>query len=184
MSTLRLITTPYSFNKSLFEAYSDIFSLVNDDDWVCFIDGDVAFLEMSDFGHIIQGYIDRYPETGLFTCYASRCHYECQKTDFDMSTDSIKEVAKKTVAMRSKLWEYSTIERRIAGHLIVMQKSTWNKIFPILEINVLKKRKKILGFDTLLSNAVCYHGFDIKLMKGLFVFHYLRMLNGTNDKIE
>lgn len=185
MGKLRLTVTPYSFNKNLFEAYSDVMSLVNNDDWVCFIDCDVAFLETSDFGHLIQGYIDRYPETGMFTCYASRCHYGCQMTDFDMETDSIMAIAQKTVDVRdSMLWEYETIERKIAGHLIAIKKSTWLNILPILKKKVTKRDKKILGFDTQLSNAILHNGFDIKLMKGVFIFHYLRMLNGSNDKLE
>lgn len=182
---LRLTVTPYSFDKSLFNAFSDVFTLVGNTDWVCFIDCDVAFLEMSDFGHLIQGYIDRYPETGMFTCYASRCHYGCQRTDFDMESDSIKDVAQKSIDVKEKgLWEYVNIERKIAGHLIVIQKKTWRAIFPELRKMVLKKDKKILGFDTQLSNAILKKGYDIKLMEGIFVFHYLRMLNGKNDKIK
>ena len=181
---LRLTVTPYSFSKNMFGAYCDIMSMVNADDWVCFTDCDVAFLEMSDFGDVIQGYIDRYPDTGMFTCYASRCHYSCQRTNFDMGTDSIVAVAQESVDVRNKMeWKYKSIKRKVAGHLLVMQKRTWLAILPTLNGYVKKKKKKILGFDTQLSRALLIKGYDIKLME-VFVFHYLRMLNGKNDKIE
>ena len=67
--------TPYSFEKKLFEAYDGYMDLVpNDNDWVCFLDGDTFFFE-NNFGHQIREYTERYPEAGMFTSYASRSSY-------------------------------------------------------------------------------------------------------------
>lgn len=183
---LRLITVPYSFDKNLFKAYDDIFRIVDKNDWVCFMDADTAFLEMSDFGDVIQAYIDRYPNTGIFTCYATRCHYSRQKRrGVDSGSDSIKYLAEESIKVRKDLHlQVKDISQRIAGHLVVMKKANWLKIREILKSRCVQKKKNILGFDTQLSYSVLEAGMDIKLMRGVMVFHYLRMLTGKNDKIK
>lgn len=180
----RLITTPYSHNGKLMDAYTDIFGMVGDNDWVCFMDGDVAFLEMSDFGHLLGDYIEKYPETGLFTCYASRCHYEPQtRKGVDREQDSIKYYAQQSVQVRQQLHpQVKLMNRRVAGHLLMMQKKVWLEIYPVLEHRA--ARKQILGFDTQLSYSVLDHGYDIRVMRGILVFHYLRFLTGKNPIIK
>lgn len=182
--SLRLTVTPYSFSRNLFDAYDDVFSMVNDSDWVCFLDADVAFLETSDFGHLIQGYIDKYPDTGIFTCYASRCHYATQtRKGVSQDQDSIRYYAQKTVDIRAELnLKVKEIDRRIAGHLIVIKKATWMAIREDLKKRT--EKKKILGFDTQLSYTVLDFGLKIRLMRSLMVFHYLRLLTGKNVKIK
>ena len=184
MNKLKLITVPYSFNQRLFEAYDDIFKLLKPDEWVCFLDGDTAFLEMADFGHVLQEYIDKYPDTGMFTCYATRCHYGIQKFHtVDESSDSIKYLAQKTLDLRKvNHLKVKEVERRIAGHLIMMKKATWNVIKK--EVEKKSKSKRILGFDTKLSNALLKYKYKIRVMEGVLLFHYLRMLTGENDKIR
>lgn len=184
MSQLKLICTPYSFEGKLFEAYDGIFERMDEADWVCFMDGDVAFLEMSDFGHVIQEYIDKYPDTGLFTCYASRCHYaRQQRKNVDRASDSIDYYAVMTIKTKQELHlQVKNIETKIAGHLIVMQKQTWTKLRKTIKARSMKKN--ILGFDSQLSYSVLDAGLDIKLMRGVLVFHYLRKLTGQNKKIK
>lgn len=180
----RLITIPYSFNGKLFEAYDGIFDLVQQGDWVCFMDGDVAFLEMADFGHVLNEYIEKYPETGMFTCYATRCHYQNQmRKTVANDVDSIKYYALQTVEVRHELHlKVKNVERKIAGHLIMMKKETWQSVRRVLKAKT--RGKKILGFDTQLSYALLENGYDIKLMRGVLVFHYLRFLTGKNRKIK
>lgn len=183
MNKLRLITTPYSFNGKLFEAYDDIFSMVNEQDWVCFLDGDTAFLEMANFGHLLQDYIDLYPTTGMFTCYATRCHYEAQtRKGVDPKQDSIKYFAKKVLEVKQLHPKTKPMNRRVAGHLLMLKKETWTTIRPTLIKEA--KDKKILGFDTKLSNSLLKHGYDIKVMRGILIFHYLRFLTGKNNLIK
>lgn len=184
MNTLKLITKPYSFNGILLEAYNDIFNLVELNDWVCFMDADAAFLETSNFGHVLQAYINKYPETGAFTCYATRCHYDTQRLPHvNQAQDSIKYHAAQIIAARkTNHLKTAQLNRRIAGHLIVIKKATWVKILPTLKAKA--ANKKILGFDTKLSYSLLEHGYDIKLMQGLLIFHYLRFLTGKNTLIK
>lgn len=180
---LRLITTPYSFNGRLLEAYDSIFSMVSDNDWVCFMDGDTAFLEMSDFGHKLQDYINLYPDTGMFTCYATRCHYERQRRrNVDMDQDSIKYYAKKSIEVKQLHPQVKSMNRRVAGHLLMLKKSTWETVKPVLMEKA--KNKKILGFDTQLSYSLIEKGYDIKVMRGILLFHYMRFLTGKNNFIK
>ena len=174
--------TPFSFNKKLFEAFDQYMNLVPDpEDWVVMMDGDTAFL-LPNFGHQIKTYTEKYPDTGLFTCYASRCHYQCQvPTSANMNSDSIlyhKKIANTQYSMLNG--EVKEINRRIAGHLMVMKKKTWLKIRD--EVKSTARGKNILGVDTKISNAILKAGLKIRLMQGMYIFHYLRMEEGFNYK--
>jgi GT2 family glycosyltransferase len=71
------------------------------------------------------------------------------------------------------------LDRRIAGHLWVMKKSIWTWI----RHDVYRKaeKKHILGVDTKISNAILEAGYKIRLMKELYIFHYLRMAEGFDS---
>jgi len=168
--------TPYSFNFKLLDAIADCMELLQPDDWAVIMDGDTMFLH-PDFGHQIQQHIENHPEAGLFTCFASRCHYSIQRiVGVDPFNDSIlyhKEVADGTSAF---VGESVEIHRKIAGHLMVIRKSTWDQILPIL----IKKAsgKHILGVDTKISKTILEIGMDIRLMKDVYVLHYCRLAEG------
>jgi hypothetical protein len=172
--------TPYSFEKNLFEAIDTYMQLLPDDqDWAVLMDGDTAFLR-SDFGHQIQRYIDKYPDTGLFTCYASRCHYQIQtRRGTDMNSDSILYHRQQAESIfRSLDGHVKEIDRRIAGHLMVIKKETWLLIRD--EVKRTTMDKNILGVDTKISYAILNHHLKIRLMRGLYIFHYLRLMEGFN----
>jgi hypothetical protein len=175
--------TPYSFEKKLFEAYDHYMNLVrNPDDWVCFTDGDTAFLR-PDFGMMIRNYTDKYPDTGMFTSYASRCHYQFQmiKGGAYLSDPSIlthKELADE--AAGSYPLGINECNRRIAGHLMLIRKSTWLRIRE--KVKTRCADRKILGIDTRISYAVLNAGLKIRIMKGIYILHYLRMKEGLDYK--
>lgn len=174
--------TPYALDKKFLHEIDRYFSLVqNDDDWVVLMDGDISFLR-SDFGRVIDRYTKQHPDTGLFTCYASRCHYQCQVPRFgDMDNDSIlfhKQTADQCASQN--YGKVKEINRRIAGHLMVIRKRTWNQIRG--EVFRTAAEKQILGVDTKISNAVLKAGLKIRLMRELYVFHYLRMAEAFDHK--
>ena len=112
--------TPYSFDKKLFDAIDSYMELIrNPEDWICLLDGDTAFL-LPDFGHQIQSYIDSYPDTGLFTCYASRCHYSCQLYEYsDLNNADILYHRTKAEEVYCRYnGRVKEINRRIAGHRV------------------------------------------------------------------
>jgi hypothetical protein len=114
------------------------------DDWAVIAHVDKMFLQ-PDFGHQIQRHIETNPEAGLFNCCASRCHYKIQQvTRAHLLNDSIlyhKEIANEMKQGSSGV--SSAITRRIAGYLMVIRKSTWDKILP--EVRVTASEKRIPG---------------------------------------
>lgn len=174
---------PYSFNKLYFNAIDhEINRLPNDNDWLVILDGDTAFL-LSDFGHQIEHYIKQYPDTGLFTCYASRCHYAWQRVPGSDQENPDIRYHRKIAEQQSKLLgQVAEIDKRIAGHMMVIQKKTWLKIRNTAKNAA--KEKYILGVDTKISNAIRVHGYKIRLMKSIYILHYLRMNDGKNDHIK
>jgi GT2 family glycosyltransferase len=176
--------TPYSFQKKLFEAFDEYVSMVKStEDWICFTDGDTAFLK-SDFGHKIYEYIEKYPDTGLFTCYASRCHYKIQVppgADPDNPSILFHRNLCGEIDQRYHL-QIDDIKRRIAGHLLVFQKKTWLRIRAKVETRCWSKN--ILGVDTKISYEILNCGLKIRLMKGIYIFHYLRMAEGYGSKVH
>ena len=180
---LRFVT-PYSFNKKLFEAYDIEMQITpNENDWVCFMDGDIAFL-VPNFGHQIKNYINKFPDTGMFTCYASRCSYPVQvRKGTDMNNPNILYHEKKANEIYRTLdGQVKEINRKVAGHLLVIQKKTWLKIRGEVAKRVVEQDKHILGVDTKISNAILKAGLKIRLMRGMYILHYFRMANGAGDK--
>lgn len=175
--------TPYSFRKKLFEAYDDYMKLIpNDDDWGCLMDGDMAFL-LSDFGNQIEDYITKFPDTGLFTCYGSRCPYGHQvKAGVNQNTDSIRTIYDNTVRLRQNdHLKVTQINRRIAGHLMVIRKRTWMKYRE--EIAAHAENANIQAVDTAISDILLKHQEKILLMEGLQVFHYYRQYSMSEKHI-
>lgn len=174
--------TPYSFEKKLFEAYDKYMSLIGEQDWACFLDGDTAFLR-SDFGFRLKEYTERYPDTGMFICYASRCHYHFQQVNggADMNDPSIlrhKDICDDIDAKYRG--QVQDVHRRAAGHLLMIRKSTWSRIRGTIILRTVNKR--ILGVDTQISYSLLKNGFSIRLMRGIYILHYLRMKEGFDFK--
>ena len=166
--------TPYSFQKKLFEAYDAYMQVVaNEHDWVCLMDGDAAFL-LSDFGHQLQDYINKYPATGMFTCYASRCPSGYQvKAGVNQASDSVKYIFENTKTLRQQEHlKVTDLGKRVAGHLMLIQKKTWTKYRA--EIATQAASANIQAVDTAISDVLLRHNEKILLMQGLQAFHYYR----------
>lgn len=175
--------TPYSFDKKLFEAYDSYMNLVSDpNDWICIMDGDVLFL-ISDFGHQMQTYIDKYPDAGLFTCYTSRTSRpKLRWPGADMENPSM--IYHRTKAEQLHAAYHGQVEDlkdlNALGYLMLFKKSTWLLIRD--QVKEWTLDKNILGVDTRISKAIREAGFKSYLMRGMYVLHYYRMKDGVNDK--
>lgn len=172
--------TPYDDQKRLFYAIDRYIGLIkNENDWVVITDGDIAFLR-PDFGEVIKRYTADYPDTGLFTCYASRCHYPIQMLPgVNMNSDSIlyhKKIADQCAKDNKN--RIDEINGKIAGHLMVIRKGTWVNIRD--EVYHKTIRKNILGVDSKISYAVLEAGLKIRLIKELYILHYCRLAEGMD----
>lgn len=174
--------TPYAFNKKLVEAFDAYMSLIeNPNDWICSMDGDVAFLR-SDFGHHMQEYIDKYPDTGIFTSYVSRSRtpWMMPPNHIFNDTNIINHKRKTDWHFNNQHIDVAEINTRVIGCLMLMKKSTWL----LVRDEVLEKcaDKKILSVDTIISQTVLGKGLKLRLMKGIYIYHYYRHLEGANNK--
>jgi hypothetical protein len=174
---------PYSFEKKLFQAYDMYMDLIKSDDWACFTDGDTCFFE-NNFGHQVKSYIEKYPDTGLFTSYSSRCAYSYMvPKDTNQDSDSIRYHRQRSAEIYNRLdGQVKEIDNHIAGHLICIKKSTWQTIRQ--ELLKVIDGANLLGVDTQISNEIRAHGLKIRLMRGIYLFHYYRLLEGRNSKIH
>lgn len=178
--------TPFSVEKNFLTEIDYYMNLLpGEHDWACILDGDTLFLR-PDFGNCILKYVKQYPETGLFTSYASRCHYQRQVPLIgDTENSSIafhRGVANQLHKRFQSTCEFKTIDMRIAGHLMLLKKATWLQIRDRVFAICLAGNKKILGIDTQISEAVLAEGMDIKLMRSIYLLHYLRFCEGYGFK--
>lgn len=152
-----------------------------ENDWACFLDGDTLFFE-NDFGHQIQEHINKYPDTGIFTSYASRSSYQFMvPKDTNQDSDSIIYHRKRSKEIYDRLHgQVKEINNHIAGHLICIKKSTWAMIRP--ELLKVCDGANLLGVDTQISNVIRGHGLKILLMRGIYLFHYYRLVEGKGYK--
>ena len=174
--------TPYTFNNRLLDAYDAYISLLpNETDWACITDGDTMFLN-SDFGIRIQEYIDAYPDTGLFTAYASRCFYPQQvPPNVNQQSDSIRYHKKMANDLASLMkLKTQTLRAPIAGHLLVIQKKTWQLIRQKTFYRAINET--IEGIDTAISRTISEYGLSILLMRSIYVMHYFRLVEGIKSK--
>lgn len=173
--------TPYSFEKKMFQAWDQYMNLIADpEDWICMMDGDVLFL-LSDFGHQMQQYIEAFPGTGIFTCYASRAHrQEYIRKGSDLNNPSILYHYEQAAKCRQDLHlKVKPLEKPCLGHLMLIQKKTWLLIRD--RVQELTKDHKILGVDVRISRAVSELTLPILLMRGIYVLHFFRMKYGMNN---
>jgi hypothetical protein len=172
--------TPYDFGGQLVKAYdAAIMSLPGEEDWAVLMDGDTLIFDR-DFGHVIQEYTRQYPEAGMFTCLASRCHYKYQTLHgVDANNDSLLYHRMKAEAVSKRRHRVTELWQPVAGHLMVIRKGVWMQI----RAKVLAKTEnhKALGVDTNISWELFNIKKPIYLMEGLYILHYLRFLEGQQN---
>ena len=59
-------------------AYNNFMKMVNDDDWVCFLDHDATFT-VGNWYLQLEEILKENPEYGLFSCYTNRIGQKAQK---------------------------------------------------------------------------------------------------------
>lgn len=168
--------TPYSSEKSMGPVYNKYCETVPDEDWICLMDGDSMFLE-SNFGHIAQNYIDRYPECRLFIPVTNRVGKKSHCFNRIRSDDpNIIHHRKISEAVRDSL------EIKDMSHVrypsmpcFLFSKKTWK------EVGGFYDNGQILGVDIRFSKKTlelgpCYR------MNGLYLFHYYRLCEGINSR--
>lgn len=168
---------PFSLEKKLGKAYNESMKLVPEDDWACFMDGDMMFL-VPDYGTIIHEYVKRNPEAGILTCFTNRLstlsHEQLLHGGVDETAD-IRMHIKYAERQKKLLYQVTPIERDISGFLMVISKKVWNE-FKFAE------HLQCLGVDTEYNRRIRAAGKKIMRMDGMYCWHSYRLLGGIFDK--
>lgn len=172
------IFKPFSVTKNLGQAYNQSMALLPDDAWGCLMDGDTMFLT-PDYGSILWGYTERFPDTGLFTCWTGRGHSLCDHQVLNGKTSenaNIRDHISIAQEQKKKLYKATELKKEVSGFLMMIKKSTWNEIkfsdFP----------GQCLGVDNDYCWRLLDRGKKILRMDGLYIWHTYRLANGVHDK--
>jgi hypothetical protein len=174
--------TPYAFNRKLFDAWDHYMNLVsNPQDWICMMDGDVAFFR-NDFGHHMERYTQKYPDISLLSCYASRSGTPWMMppiNQFENKNIIVHRQIAEDCALNHSL-ALEVLNKRVTGHLMLLKKATWTKFRD--NIQIASASRDLYGIDTIICKEILLGSGSISLMKGIYVFHYYRHLEGRSNK--
>ena len=168
--------TPYRTDFNLIESYNSFMELLPDNGWAVFRDGDTLFLD-SHYGQIIENAIKDNPDTDCFTCFTNRI--ACPKQTFMIyNGDDIVKHRQIAKMLREKFgsncedFSKPVIPNIMSGMVMILSKKAWKKI------GGFKKWKPdyndMLGVDNKLHLDLKKHNFKIKLIKGLYIYHWYR----------
>jgi hypothetical protein len=166
---------PYSMERDIGVAYNQYCSQVpNDNDWICLMDGDSMFLN-SDYGHVIQTYIDKYPECALFIPTTNRvgATYQCYN-NIRSENDSIRHHRRISKQLNGDYTIKDLSLFKVTMPCYIFKKALWNKV-------KFDTTGNILGIDIRFSEAIKPYGKTYR-MNGLYLLHYYRLLEGKNYK--
>ena len=167
--------TPYSLEGDLGKAYNDYCELVPDDSWILLRDEDTMVLTPKHL-HIVSEYINKFPDTGIFTCYTNRVHHLNKsvlwegKPSRNFNLLYWYEQSKKATENK---YRFKEIKKVISGYYMLFSKATWEKV---------KFESGMLGVDNKFSQGVLDLGMSIKLMKSVLCVHYYRGHKSTKNK--
>lgn len=167
---------PYAPDKNLGKAYNEAAKLVPDEDWICFTDADAMFLQF-DYGHKLLQVIEEHPGPALFTCLTNRIKNQAQLYGDNMSAKGDIRYHRR---LANVIWDkHGTKVKQLpamglSGFMILFPKKIWNE--------VKFHEKGMLKVDNLFSRTVHRGGYPLYVMKGIYMFHYYRLLEGDNYK--
>lgn len=171
MTNKIFFTQPWDNSKSYGKYCNEFMSLLPDDAYACFTDGDVMLDLTKDYGTIIYNYVAKYPEAVL-TCRTNRIGCPYQKlTGINERNHDI--VYHKQIAQREKLKLYTITDisketMPFSGMLMVIKKSIWQSVGGF-------KWGGMLGIDNDFFFRLQENNKQILIMDGLYVYHQYRI---------
>jgi len=169
--------TPYNNEKDLIKAYNGFMKLIPDNSWALFRDADTLFLD-SHYNELFEQAIINNPDTLCFTGTTNRInnkkqlHNEYEGDDINIH----RKIAKKLRQEYANTYENLTPPNYLSGFCILINKSIWKKINGFKPWN---NKSRILGVDNRLHKDLIAHNESVKVIKGLYMYHWYR--GGTNN---
>jgi hypothetical protein len=161
---------PWNSEKNIGIYYNDFMSLLNEDDWACFLDGD-AVHTTTYFGRNIEETIKKNQQYSLFTCKTNRVAIKYQTPD---DVDKISNDQKYHRDFGQKLWEKEktnvtdiTDKQLLSGVLICLSKKAWLKVGGFSTENM-------LGVDNDIHKKMFINDLKVGIMDGIYVQHWYR----------
>ncbi len=143
---------------------------IDNNDWMCFIDGD-AIHTTTWFGKRIEETIKYNSEYDIFTCYTNRsiCPNQVAPGSNWIDNDMLNHRE-----LGESLWNLNktkvidiTQGHNISGFLILIKKETWSKVNGYNE-------SKMLGIDWDMHERIRENGLKLGVMTGVYVYHWYR----------
>lgn len=166
--------TPYNSEKNLIKSYNSFMELLPNDAWALFRDGDTLFLD-SFYGTLIEEAIINNPDTDFFTCMTNRIYCSYQKHEEYLGDDVRKHrIISNNLKEKHKgvYLDITNETKKISGMVMVLSKKSWLKIGGFKEFS--NGYGNMLGVDNKLHIDLKDNGFKLKLIKGLYVYHWYR----------
>ncbi len=165
---------PFATDKNIGDVYNAHCRMVpNDDDWIQIMDWDAMLLTREGF-NIIDEAVILHPDTDIFGAVTNRIGYGWQRyllnNDIDFNLVTHIEIAERLSKLGASMVKIETI----AGFFMLFKKSYWNK-------NPFQPRLKDEK-GKLFDKNFCRGATDMKLIKGLYVFHQYRATTHENDQ--
>lgn len=174
---------PYGIDGNYGKACNDYCKLFPEDSWIAVVDGDVAFLHDA-WGKHFQALVDKYPDAGLITTYASRIGNieQCYQGKLSENRDLSYHRNIAIQLQNEKYLEVKELPTFISGHVMLFSKKTWTEVggFPeeLTERGKMKFDKNIATVDNRFSSRIIKAGKKILLAEGIYVLHYYRLNEG------
>ena len=163
---------PYSNNFNLGKAYNDFMSIVDDKDWVLFLDHDATFTTREWYPQVLD-IINNNPKYGAFTCMTNRVGPSVQRYQGIMSDNhDIRHHRKIGKTLQDNHYD-EVIEFpegwMASGVILLLSKQTWKTVGGFVE--------GFLGVDNCLHRDCKNNSIPFGLMKGFYVYHWYRAEN-------
>jgi len=169
---------PWNSSKNIGKSYNESMSLIRNNDWVCFLDGDAVHTTPF-FGVRIEEVIKNNQQYSMFTCYTNRvgCPWQIAP-NVDKTTNDQKYHRE----FGEQLWVKNTHKvvdvtnnSPLSGVLILIKKSAWGTVGGF-------KEDKMLTIDNDIHLKFKQNKLKVGLMQGIYVQHWYRGGDMNNKK--
>jgi len=157
-------STPYRTDKNIGKYYNDFMSLLGENDWACFVDGDTMFTTPF-FGKQIE---DCIKEDAVYTAVTNRVGTSYQVIG-DWNNNDLEYHRKLGQTLSDTKYrdlKDITNESPLSGVLILLSKKLWKEVGGFSE--------GALGVDNSIHIRAREHSKKVYLMEGVYLLHYYR----------
>ncbi len=171
-----IFETPFCAEKNLGREYNRTMKRAPKGEFVVLRDLDTMLLT-PDAPLLIQEAINKFPDTGIFTAFTNRISPSSPQlwNKRMMENSDVRFWVQQAQIAKAKHKTITEIGQPISGFLMVINRSTWEKI-------KFREGGSPLGVDSEFSKAVLDSGLKIRRIDSLLVFHTYRLTTGIHNK--